>query len=283
MLEKTGERIIVAQYQGSVSDYLIYLFHLVTYEFARDYVRNGTVLDYGCGSGYGTAMLAKDCRQIIGVDVSIEAIAASRDNYAANNLSYLPISRAERAPLPFRDASFSTVLSFQVIEHIEDVDSYLSEIRRVLCPGGLFLLATPDRSTRLFSFQKPWNRWHVKEYSGTSLRSLLARYFGDVDVQVMGGDQEVLGIEFRRTRRLRWLTLPFTLPFIPERVRVACLSLLKMLNRPRGELGKKEFPFGVSALSISRDIRNGANLVAIARKTSQIYDKSARFVNADLR
>ena len=68
--------------------------------------------------------------------------------------------------MPFADASFGAVLSFQVIEHLDRPDAYLAEASRVLAPGGVLLLATPDRATRLYSWQQPWNRFHVTEYDG---------------------------------------------------------------------------------------------------------------------
>ena len=268
-LEPTGERVIEEFYLSSPGNYLIYLFHKVTYNFAHDFVVGKHVLDYGCGSGYGTHHMASSCASIVGVDISDDAIEYAQAHYQATNLAYKRIEPADHAPLPFSDASFDTVLSFQVIEHILDTGPYLSEIRRVLKPGGIFVCATPDRTTRLLPGQKPWNMWHVHEYDAVGLESALARYFQNVTLQHMGGNRDVLDLEIRRTRWLMWLTLPVTLPFIPDALRVAALKLLKKLagqNRNKPTLQQREFPFDESDLLIAPDAASSVNLIAVAYK-----------------
>lgn len=270
-LKTTGERVIEDSYLSSPGRYLIYLFHRLTYQFALPHVAGKTVLDYGCGSGYGTHFLAGHCQQITGVDISEEAVAYASSRYQAENLVYRTIAPAEQAPLPFADDSFATVLSFQVIEHIRHVDAYLDEIRRVLQPGGVFICATPDRSTRLLPGQKPWNVWHVREYARDDFRRLLETRFGCVEVSGMGGRREVLAIELRRARRTMWLTLPVTLPFMPQALRIRALHLLKKLNRD-GSSGvastngaAPRYDFDEHDLFIAADAKPSTNLVAVAR------------------
>jgi len=65
-LEPTGERMIEKFYLDSPSNYLIYLFHIATYNFVLHHVAGKRVLDYGCGSGYGTHHLAASCASIVG-------------------------------------------------------------------------------------------------------------------------------------------------------------------------------------------------------------------------
>jgi 2-polyprenyl-3-methyl-5-hydroxy-6-metoxy-1,4-benzoquinol methylase len=232
-LEPTGERMIMEHYQDSPELYLVHLFHTITYHFAEAFTLDRRVLDYGCGSGYGSAIIAGKARSVTGVDVSAEAIAYAQAHYTLPNLDYRAI--APDQPLPFEAGSFQTVLSFQVIEHVSDPDAYLREIARVLEPGGTLVMATPDRRTRLLPLQRPWNRWHLVEYSGQTLSRLLLRHFPSVEMHTMGGKKAVLDIELRRTRRLRWLSLPFTLPGVPERWRVAGLSAARALS----ERGRK--------------------------------------------
>lgn len=268
-LEPTGERVIEEFYLSSPGNYLIYLFHKATYNFAHDYVVDKHVLDYGCGSGYGTHHMASCCASIVGVDVANDAIEYAQEHYQARNLAYKCIEPAEQAPLPFPDASFDTVLSFQVIEHISDTGPYLSEIRRVLRPGGVFVCATPDRTTRLLPGQKPWNMWHVREYDAACLKSILAKYFQNITLLNMGGDRNVLDLEIRRTRRLKWLTLPVTLPFMPDVIRVAALRFLKQLagqGRNKSALQLREFPFDESDLVIAPDAEPSVNLISVAYK-----------------
>lgn len=268
-LEPTGERVIEEFYLSSPGNYLIYLFHKVTYNFAHEYVAEKHVLDYGCGSGYGTHHMAAYCASIVGVDIANDAIEYAQVHYQAPNLTYKRIEPADRAPLPYPDASFDTVLSFQVIEHISDAGPYLSEIRRVLKPGGVFVCATPDRTTRLLPGQKPWNMWHVREYDAAGLKRALAEYFQNITLQHMGGKRDVLDMEIRRTRLLMWLTLPVTLPFMPETIRITALKLIKKLagqGRSKSTLQLREFPFHESDLVIAPNAAPSVNLIAVAYK-----------------
>lgn len=276
-LEPTSERIVEEHRSSSPQSYLVYLFHVVTYDYVRDLVRGKEVLDFGCGSGYGTARIADGCARIVGIDISAEAVDYARDKFRAGNLEFAAIPPVEDAPLPFADQSFDVVLSFQVIEHVPDVGRYLSEIARVLRPGGAFVVATPDRSSRLLPKQKPWNMFHLHEYSDAELKDALAGRFARVTVKRMGGRPDVIAIETDRTKRLRWLLLPLTLPFVPEAVRIAGLRLVRQLGqrlapllarrltqtRPDRTTGA-EFGFGPEHVVISDHADPSVNLIAVA-------------------
>jgi|CXWL01.1.fsa_nt_gi SAM-dependent methyltransferase len=269
-LEPTGERLVEEHYLGSPGNYLIYLFHVIAYDFARRYVAGKEVLDYGCGSGFGTHRLAADCARIVGVDIAPDAVRFAAERYRAPNLTFQVIAPADRAPLPFADGSFDTVLSFQVIEHLVDPGLYLAEIRRVLRPGGAAIFATPDRATRLFPGQKPWNQWHVDEFDAAGLEACLAAYFERVEMLHLGGRPEVLGLELRRTRALKWVTLPITLPFVPEVLRQAGLSALKRLSGRSRRAAAPALavpPFGVEDLEIAPNASPSVNLIAVAQKS----------------
>jgi SAM-dependent methyltransferase len=262
-LEPTGERMILEHYKSSPEDYVIYLLHVATYDFAEQFTKAKRVLDYGCGSGYGAARIARSAGHVTAVDVADDAIDYARSQYPADNLDFRTIDPSQ--PLPFPDGSFDTVLSFQVFEHVADTERYLAEIRRVLRPGGQLVLVTPDRSTRLLPMQKPWNRWHLKEYSARSLGDRVRRHFPNVEVLRMSGRRDVIGIELRRCRRLKWMTLPFTLPFIPDRARVAMLNLVHAV-RGRGTAARErlEFDFDESAIAIGPGLAPSLNLVILA-------------------
>jgi SAM-dependent methyltransferase len=268
-LEPTSERLIVEHYQHSAEDYLIYLFHIATYNFAKPYIDGKRVLDFGCGSGYGTAWVAGACAKIVGVDIAPEAISYAQEHYQRANLTYTLVKPVDIEPLPFLSGTFDTILSFQVIEHIRNVSPYLAEIVRVLKPGGFLLIATPDRTSRLFRFQKPWNRWHVKEYDRNGLCRILMSSFRTVDIFEMGGRKAVLATELTRTRKLKWLSLPFTFPGMPEGVRISCLSILKSwLSQTTNKRSSPppRFDFDESALVIAPTVENSVNLIAVAQK-----------------
>lgn len=266
-LEPTGERMIVDEYQATAEDRLIYHLHVETYAFAEAFTVGKTVLDCGCGSGYGSAMIARNALRVTGVDVADDAVAYANMRFGTDNLQFQQVN--PDGALPFDDASFDVALSFQVFEHVADEQHYLREIARVLKPGGTLLLVTPDRSTRLFPFQQPWNRWHLREYSEASLSQQLARVFADVRMLKMTGPEEIIGIELRRCRRLKWLSLPFTLPLYPRSMRVA---LLNAVHRLRGRGGEATTPPALApipkgSIRIEQGARPSLNLVAVVRKS----------------
>ncbi len=264
-LEPTGERMILEHYHSSPEDYVIYVMHIATYNFAEQFAKDKRVLDYGCGSGYGSARMAKVAKHVHAVDVAEDAIAYAQQHYERSNLTFQCISPDSQ--LPFPDQSFDTVLSFQVFEHIEKAELYLAEIRRVLTVGGSLILVTPDRSTRLLPLQRPWNRWHIHEYSARALSAVLGKFFSGVQMQSMSGRKDVIAIELNRCRKLKWITLPFTLPFIPNLLRVKLLNLLHALKgKRRKQESIQQFTFDESDITIAENLQPSLNLVAVVRK-----------------
>lgn len=265
-LEADGERMIPENYMSSLEDYVIYLMHVASYRWAAPLVAGRRVLDDGCGSGYGAAELAAVAGSVDAVDASSAAIAHAAARFRRDNLRFACID--PRQALPFADGAFDVVVSFQVIEHVADDARYIAEAHRVLAPGGQLLLITPDRGHRLFPGQRPWNRWHLREYDAPGLAALVRRHFATVECLAMSGDDCFTAPEIARCRRLKWATLPFTLPVYPDALRVALLNLLHRLrrtgSRPPGP--PRHFGFDASAVRIAADARPSLNLVVRATR-----------------
>lgn len=138
--------------------------------------RGGSLLEIGSGTG---ALLRHLLRQGVparGVEISAERIADGRRLYGE-----LPIDKVDGVALPFPDGSFDTVLSFDVFEHIRDSDAHLREVRRVLKPGGRYLLQTPNKWTNApFETLRwrgfGWRQDHCALHSYGQLRGRLARH-----------------------------------------------------------------------------------------------------------
>lgn len=269
-LKMTGERVLEDDYRESLGGYCIYLMHLAGYRFAEPWCKNKKILDFGCGSGYGAMRMAQVASFVSGVDVSQEAVDFAQARYGAENLKFQTIR--EDGPLPFPDHHFDVVLSSQVLEHVYQDGVYLSEAKRVLKEGGVFIVITPDRSGRLLPWQKPWNRWHLREYSAEGLKSLVAGFFRVEQALRMGATWEVAKIEYNRYRKLKWLTLPFTLPFMPEAWRLAGLNMLHRLNdavagqRKAAPFDAEKFPYDEGVFRIDVEVENPLNLFVVGRK-----------------
>jgi SAM-dependent methyltransferase len=142
-----------------------WIFH---YELALPLMEpSWTVLDVACGQGYGAVLLATRAGMVVAADLAPEALNALQ---TARPL--MPVVQADATRLGFHDKSFDAVISFETIEHVDD-HPYLAEMRRVLKPGGLFILSTPQNSLGHI----PVNAQHLREYSLEELTQTLSRHF----------------------------------------------------------------------------------------------------------
>ncbi|MEO8100386.1 MAG: methyltransferase domain-containing protein [Acidobacteriota bacterium] len=171
MSEFTGERVI----PGQVEDDL-WAEHIARYAFAARFAAGKRVLDVGCGTGYGTAELAKSAAEATGVDISSDAI-----DYAASHYSAVRFALHSAAELPFADGSFDLITSFELIEHLSDWRGLLQQARRVLQPAGLFIVSTPNKSYYAEARGKSGpNPFHEHEFEYDEFRAALGEFFPHV-------------------------------------------------------------------------------------------------------
>lgn len=166
-LPYTGERLTSAEGgQGEIE-------HLHRYFLARHHARGKDVLDVASGEGYGAALLAQVARRVIGVEIDAAAVTHAARAYPRENLRFL---RGDACAIPLATASVDLVTSFETIEHFYDHETFLAEIKRVLRPGGMLILSTPDRDITSPANTPP-NPYHVHELTRDELRALVTRHF----------------------------------------------------------------------------------------------------------
>jgi 2-polyprenyl-3-methyl-5-hydroxy-6-metoxy-1,4-benzoquinol methylase len=160
------ERLAVGE-RGRVSSGDQLSYH---YELALRYLRpRARVLDVACGEGFGVRMMGGRCAQVVGVDLDEPSIVAARAADGTCGGEYLV---ADATRMPFEAGAFDTVVSFETLEHVP-VHPFLREVRRVLRPGGLLLLSTPQ--SRLG--QIPFTPAHEHEFSLGELTELAGAHF----------------------------------------------------------------------------------------------------------
>jgi SAM-dependent methyltransferase len=143
----------------------------------RTLTAGARVLEIGAGTGAMLQALRQRGIDAQGVELRDDLIDEARRWYGE-----LPIRRVEGTALPFTDASFDAVLSFDVFEHIPDSDAHLREVRRVLRPGGAYLIQTPNKWTNVVFETIRWRSFtrfradHCSLHTLGQLRRRLARH-----------------------------------------------------------------------------------------------------------
>ncbi|MEO5699103.1 MAG: class I SAM-dependent methyltransferase [Casimicrobiaceae bacterium] len=165
-LEFTGERFI----PGTPGE--IAYEHGHRYAFALRHVHGCRVLDAACGEGYGTGLLASAAREVVGIDISSDAVAHAITTYAA--LGNARFEQGSVTELPLTDHSVDVVVSFETIEHLPKAEQprMLAEFARVLTDDGVLVLSSPNRA-RYSDARDYRNPFHLHELYREDLGALL--------------------------------------------------------------------------------------------------------------
>lgn len=152
------------------------------------------VLDVGCGEGLLASELARAGAHVVGIDVAEEPLRRARARHPELDLRLVD----GEGPWGLPDAGFDVVWAGEVIEHVADTAAWLSEVRRVLRPGGRLLLSTPAHG-RLALLRLALSRSafashfdplgdHLRFYARDTLTALLGDFgFQEVEVRPAGG------------------------------------------------------------------------------------------------
>jgi ubiquinone/menaquinone biosynthesis C-methylase UbiE len=169
-LEFTGERLIPGV-NGQIA-----IDHLHRYSIAYPLVSEKVVLDIACGEGYGAKLLSEVANQVVGVDISEETIKYAEKKYSSKNLEFKVGSADE---IPFEDNFFDVVVSFETIEHLENHEGMISEIKRVLKDDGLLIISSPNKTeySEAINYSNPF---HEKELDEKEFRDLTKKFFSNV-------------------------------------------------------------------------------------------------------
>jgi 2-polyprenyl-3-methyl-5-hydroxy-6-metoxy-1,4-benzoquinol methylase len=182
----TGERL----HAGDDRFALDIARHRAAYEVARQHDSGGRILDVGCGSGHGTALLAGGASRVMGID----RVLPDRSN-RGGGVQYL---LGDLRSLPLTPASFDLVTSFQVIEHLEDPTFYVDALAGLLRADGLAIVTTPN-----VLMSDGVNPYHVHEYRADELAACLGRRFEQVEMCGICPSEAARRVFAERSRRIR--------------------------------------------------------------------------------
>jgi SAM-dependent methyltransferase len=190
-LWESGERVPAEPHNT------LYLELLSAYDKAKSLIREGMVLDIGCGAGYGSDLLAGPGRTVVGIDYELEVAQSAARQYRRPGISFACMDGARPG---IRDRSMDLICAFQVIEHLRDKEQFVRNLAAVLRPTGVALLSTPNALVH----RGPRNPFHTREFAPDELRSLLARHFSHVRLAGQSRPPEVYSLEAACRRVRGW-------------------------------------------------------------------------------
>lgn len=225
---------------------------------------SGHLLEVGVGVGRGLEILGQNCTHYTGLDKNQPLIRQLQQSHPQHRFL------AQNIP-PFtglESNAFDFVVSFQVIEHIQDDEAFVKEIHRVLKPGGQVILTTPNRKRSLSR-----NPWHVREYFAGELIALLRKYFPVVNPQGIAGSEKVehyLAANRASVQKImRWdvFNLQYRLPRWALQIPY---EVLNRLNRNRLQQSDDQLVREIdhTDYTLSDDLDNCLDFYFIAQKAS---------------
>jgi 2-polyprenyl-3-methyl-5-hydroxy-6-metoxy-1,4-benzoquinol methylase len=148
--------------------------HMARYWWASQFASGRKVLDAGCGTGYGSNILAETgATGVTGVDISAPVIEAAQAAAAPG----AEFEVGDITSLALDDGSVDLIVCLETLEHVDEPERALDELARVLTPDGLLVVSSPNRDV-----YPPGNPHHRREFTPDELREELGRRFGQVEL-----------------------------------------------------------------------------------------------------
>ncbi len=150
--------------------------HFPRYSLAAQFAKDAKALDFGCGTGYGTAMLSRHAQTVVGLDIAGEAIEWARATHRHPNIQFDLRSDLGHG---LEQSTFDLVTCFEMIEHVDHAMQIatVTSIASLLKPSGKLVISTPDPA-----FTAPYghNPYHLREMNEAQFKELLHSAFKHV-------------------------------------------------------------------------------------------------------
>lgn len=161
-----------------------YAFHLGRYMSVLDFAPEAQrILDFGCGSGYGAGYLASTGKDVCGADISQESVDYARQTYPGARFvaATLDIPLEDNAALAQCGEDWQAVVSFEVIEHVEDTLNFVRNIASLVAADGVAMIGCPNRLTS-FEWDIEYNEDHIHEFTPYQLDQHCRIFFRSVQI-----------------------------------------------------------------------------------------------------
>jgi 2-polyprenyl-3-methyl-5-hydroxy-6-metoxy-1,4-benzoquinol methylase len=234
--------------------------HLAAYRYAAEMIAGRSVLDAGCGEGYGASLLAALATRVLAVDRA-EAITIASARHREARLAFRSLDLMQ---LPSLGERFDVVVSFQVIEHLPEPVDFLRALAACTAPGGTLIVTTPNR---LMSVSE--NPYHLREWTAPELLALAAPVLPGARVRGMNVSERVLAYERARGEQVRRILRldPLGLrKLIPDAVvRVVFARLARLVRRRVGAAGALPAVGPEDFMVRDDDLEHALDLVLVAK------------------
>lgn len=198
--KETGERIYPKYFNQAYKD------HRNRYYFATNYINeNDKILDISCGCGYGSWFMAETtgCRQVVGVDISDEALDFAQQYYSSNKIAYKKGNIEKNEYDLDIEEQFNVIVSFETIEHLKNDDVFLQHLHTFLDDDGVLIVSSPNEEVIPYNnnpyFENGINPYHYRHYTSKELEIILnnngfevVKKFTQFEEIYLGDDNTVL-------------------------------------------------------------------------------------------
>lgn len=162
------------------------------------------ILDIGCGGGMNVKRMAEKAKKVYGVDYSIVSVELSSEvNEDLIKQGQVEIVEGNVKSLPFEDNTFDIVTAFETVYFWPDIERCFGEVKRVLKPGGVFLIGMETNGSNNF-IMKFWNHFiDMQMYTDEELKSFLENNgFSKITAYIRDGrkKQEIIKANGKETR-----------------------------------------------------------------------------------
>ena len=160
--------------------------HLIRYTFALQNIFDKDVLDIACGTGYGMYLMSYWAKSVSGYDRDDRIINTIKRDFQMKCPVFIEVRDLEKEVVLSNTLvqDFDVITCFETLEHLEDPERLISEIKKHLRPNGIFYFSTPNKLDLVDN-----NKFHKNVFNLNVWDDIISRHFPDKKIEIWGQDQ----------------------------------------------------------------------------------------------